>query len=329
MPAELSGSARTNRERKNNNDASCAGGYADISTSVSGGQMFGRVITAMVTPFDKNGALDLDRARALAQHLVAAGSDGLVLAGSTGESPTLSFEEKRDLFGAVVDAVGGRADIIAGTGTYDTRESIHLSKMAAEQGVAGLLVVTPYYSRPPQSGLLEHFKAVAGATDLPVILYDIPIRTGRKIEHPTLLKLAEVPNIIGVKDAVGDLAGTAKLVAETPDDFTVWSGDDAVTLPSLAVGAYGVVSVASHLVGARLQELIAAHVKGDTDQAAKINAELVPLFEVLFITSNPIPLKAALAEVGQPVGDPRLPLVPATDDERSKVRAVLQQLGLV
>jgi 4-hydroxy-tetrahydrodipicolinate synthase len=291
--------------------------------------MFGRVITAMVTPFDENGALDLERARSLAEHLVANGSDGLVLAGSTGESPTLQFEEKRDLFAAIVDAVGSRADIIAGTGTYDTRESIHLSQMAAEQGVDGLLVVTPYYSRPPQSGLLQHFTAVAGATNLPVMLYDIPSRTARKIEHPTLLKLAEVPNIVGVKDAAGDLAGTARLAAEKPDDFTIWSGDDALTLPMLSVGAHGVVSVASHLVGARLQEMIAAHEKGDANQAAAINTELVPIFDVLFITSNPIPLKAALAEVGRPVGDPRLPLVPATNDERAKVRAVLHQVGLV
>jgi len=291
--------------------------------------MFGRVITAMATPFDRNGALDLERAQALAEHLVANGSDGLVLAGSTGESPTLSVEEKRDLFAAVVERVGSRADVIAGTGTYSTRESIHLSQMAAEQGVNGLLVVTPYYSRPPQSGLLEHFTAVAGSTELPVILYDIPSRTARKIEHETLLALAEVPNIVGVKDAAGDLAGTARLVAEKPDDFTIWSGDDALTLPMLSLGAHGVISVASHLVGARLQEQIAAHSKGDLDRAAAINAELVPIFDVLFITSNPIPLKAALDMVGQPVGDPRLPLVPATEAERSKVRAVLEQLGLM
>ena len=169
--------------------------------------MFGRVITAMATPFDREGALDLERARSLAEHLVANGSDGLVLAGSTGESPTLSFEEKRDLFAAVTDAVGARADVIAGTGTYNTAESIHLSTMAAEQGVDGLLVVTPYYSRPPQSGLLAHFRAVAAATDLPVILYDIPSRTARKIEHETLLKLAEVPNIVGVKDAATSRSG--------------------------------------------------------------------------------------------------------------------------
>jgi 4-hydroxy-tetrahydrodipicolinate synthase len=291
--------------------------------------MFGRVITAMATPFDRNGALDLERARGLAEHLVANGSDGLVLAGSTGESPTLSFEEKRDLFAAVTDAVGARADIIAGTGTYNTAETIHLSTMAAEQGVGGLLVVTPYYSRPPQTGLLAHFRAVAKATDLPIILYDIPSRTARKIEHETLLKLAEVPNIVGVKDAAADLAGTARLAAEKPDDFTIWSGDDALTLPMLSLGAHGVISVASHLVGTRLQELVEAHSKGDGDLAASINRELVPLFDVLFITSNPIPLKAALAMIGQPVGEPRLPLVPATEAENTKVRAVLQQLGLV
>lgn len=291
--------------------------------------MFGRVITAMATPFDRNGELDLERARTLAEYLVANGSDGLVLAGSTGESPTLSFEEKRDLFAAVTDAVGARADVIAGTGTYDTAESIHLSSMAAEQGVDGLLVVTPYYSRPPQSGLLAHFRAVAAATDLPVILYDIPGRTARKIEHETLLKLAEVPNIVGVKDAAADLAGTARLIAEKPDDFTVWSGDDALTLPMLSLGAHGVISVAAHLVGPRLQALVEAHTKGDGDLAATINRELVPLIDVLFITSNPIPLKAALEMVGRPAGDPRLPLVPATETEKTKVRAVLQQLGLV
>ncbi|MGZ4242199.1 MAG: 4-hydroxy-tetrahydrodipicolinate synthase [Actinomycetota bacterium] len=291
--------------------------------------MFGRVITAMATPFDREGTLDLERARALAEHLVANGSDGLVLAGSTGESPTLTFEEKRDLFGAVREAVGARADVIAGTGTYDTRETIHLSQMAEEQGVAGLLVVTPYYSRPPQSGLMEHFRTVAASTDLPIILYDIPSRTGRKIEHETLLALAQVPNIIGVKDAAGDLTGTARLAAAKPDDFTIWSGDDALTLPMLALGAHGIISVASHLVGPAIQRLVEAYGKGDASLAASINAELVPIFDVLFITSNPIPLKAALDMVGQPVGDPRLPLVPATEAERSKVRAVLQQLGLV
>lgn len=290
--------------------------------------MFGRVITAMATPFAEDGSLDLSRARDLAQHLIANGSDGLVVCGSTGESPTLSFDEKRDLIGAVVDAVSGRADVIAGTGTYDTRDSIDLSQMAAEQGANGLLVVTPYYNRPPQSGLLAHFRAVARATDLPVILYDIPSRTARKIEHATLLALAEEPTIVGVKDAAGDLAGTARLVAEKPARFTIWSGDDALTLPMLALGAHGVISVASHLAGARIAEMIAAFTKGDVDGAAAIQRELTPLFEVLFITSNPIPLKAALAMIGQPVGDPRLPLIPATDQERSQIRRILDQLGV-
>jgi 4-hydroxy-tetrahydrodipicolinate synthase len=290
--------------------------------------MFGRVITAMATPFTAEGALDVPRARALAEHLVDNGSDGLVVCGSTGESPTLSFDEKGELIGAVVDAVGARADVIAGTGTYDTAETIHLSHMAAEQGASGLLVVTPYYSRPPQSGLLAHFKAVAASVDLPIVLYDIPSRTARKIEHDTLLELATVPNIVGVKDAAGDLTGTSRLAAEKPSDFLIWSGDDALTLPMLSVGAVGVISVASHLVGARIAEMIAAFGKGDVEGAAAIQRELTPLFEVLFVTSNPIPLKAALAMIGQPAGDPRLPLVPATEAERSKVRAVLDRMGL-
>jgi len=291
--------------------------------------MFGRVITAMATPFAADGSLDLAGAQTLARAIVERGSDGLVVCGSTGESPVLSTEEKRDLIGAVVEAVGGRADVIAGTGTYDTRASIVLSRMAAEQGANGLLVVTPYYSRPPQTGLLAHFRAVARATDLPVILYDIPSRTGRKIEHDTILALAQEPTIVGIKDAVGDLAGTARLAAQKPHDFTIWSGDDALTLPMLALGAVGVISVAAHLAGARIAEMITSFGKGDTLGAAAIAAELTPLFEVLFITSNPIPLKAALAMVGLPAGDPRLPLVPATDEQRDQVRAVLTQMGLV
>lgn len=290
--------------------------------------MFGRVITAMVTPFTADGALDLDGAARLAAHLADHGSDALVVTGTTGEAPTLAREEKRDLWRATVEAVRGRCKVIAGTGTYDTRESIELSETAAEQGADGLLVVTPYYSRPPQSGLLAHFTAVAGATELPVILYDIPSRTGRKIEHRTLLELAEVGNIVGVKDAAGDLAGTGRLVAEAPG-LAVWSGDDVLTLPMLAVGAKGVISVASHLAGNRIGEMIAAHEKGDVEGAAAINAELMPLFDVLFITANPIPVKAALDMVGLPAGPVRLPLVDATDEERARVRAVLKRLGLV
>ena len=290
--------------------------------------MFGRVITAMATPFTPDGALDADRAAEFARYLVAHGSDGLVVCGSTGESPVLSFDEKRTLIEAVAGAVGDQVDIIAGTGTYDTRASIELSRMAVEAGADGLLVVTPYYSRPPQSGLLRHFTAIAESVEAPIILYDIPSRTGRKIEHDTILALAEVPNIVGVKDAAGDVTGTARMAADKPDDFTIWSGDDGLTLPMLSVGAHGVISVASHLVGTRIAEMIAAHDKGDVAGAAAINAELTPLFDVLFITSNPIPLKAALAMIGQPVGEPRSPLLPATDEERDQVRTILHSMGL-
>jgi 4-hydroxy-tetrahydrodipicolinate synthase len=288
----------------------------------------GRVITAMATPLRSDGSLDIDGAQALATHLTDHGSDSIVVAGTTGESPTLTHEEKRDLWAAVVEAVRGRAGVIAGTGTYSTAESIELSATAEAAGVDGLLLVTPYYSRPPQSGLLAHFKAVAASTSLPVILYDIPSRTARKIEHPTLLELARVENIVGVKDAAADLAGTAKLAAEAAG-FRIWSGDDALTLPMLAVGAVGVISVASHLVGHRIAEMVAAHDKGDAEGAAQINKELTPLYEALFITANPIPLKAALAMAGLPGGPVRLPLVEATDAERDRIRSVLERLGLI
>ncbi len=288
----------------------------------------GRVITAMATPFRADGSLDVDGAQRLARHLVDHGSDGLVIAGTTGEAPTLTHEEKRDLWSAVAEAVSGRAPVIAGTGTYSSAESIELSHTAEQAGATALLVVTPYYSKPPQSGIAAHFKAIAAETTLPIVLYDIPGRTARKIEHATLLELAAVPNIVGVKDAAADLAGTAKLASEAPG-FKIWSGDDALTLPMLAVGAIGVVSVASHVVGHRLAEMIAAHDKGDAEGAAQINRELGPLFEALFITSNPIPLKAALQMLGLPAGPVRLPLVDATDAERVRVSSALAGLGLI
>ncbi|HEX9694851.1 MAG TPA: 4-hydroxy-tetrahydrodipicolinate synthase [Actinomycetota bacterium] len=288
----------------------------------------GRMITAMATPFGADGSLDLDGAVVLASHLADHGSDGIVLSGTTGESPTLTEPEKKELFAAVVPAVRGRAAVIAGTGTYSTAESIELSKLAAGCGVDGLLIVTPYYSRPPQSGLEAHFRAIAAATDLPVILYDIPGRTARKIEHDTFLKLADVPTIIGVKDAAGDPSGTARLIAALPA-WTIWSGDDAMTLPMLAVGATGVISVAGHLVGDRIGEMIAAHDKGQIDVAAQINRDITPLIEALFCTSSPIPLKAALAMLGLPGGPLRLPLIEATDAEKTTIRAALEKLGIL
>lgn len=289
--------------------------------------MFGRLITAMVTPFDDEGNLDLDVSASLASALIDAGNDGLVVFGTTGESPTMTTDEKREMLRVVVDAVGGRADVIAGTGTYDTRETIHLSQMAAETGAHGLLLVTPYYSRPPQAGLLAHFKKVAGSVDLPIILYDIPGRTGRKIDHSTLVELAAVPNIVGVKDAAGDVAGTARLCAET--GYTVWSGDDPLTLQMLAVGAYGVISVAGNVVARQIADMIAAYTKGDVERAAQINASLLPVYDALFCTSNPIPVKAGVRLLGHAVGEPRLPLIPADPAEISQVRAALEGLGVL
>lgn len=288
----------------------------------------GDLLTAMVTPFDRDGKVDIAQAKALAVWLVDNGSAGLVVTGSTGESPTLNDEEKVALYRAVVEAVGDRAKVVAGTGTYDTAHTIHLTQEAEKAGVHGVLVVTPYYNRPPQSGLLAHFKAVAGATSLPVILYDIPIRTSRKIEHPTLLELAAVPNIIGVKDACGDVQAIARLIAEAPPDFQVYSGNDGDTLAWLSVGAVGVIAVASHVVGPQMAEMVSLFKAGDAEGARKIHLDLMPVFDVMSITTNPIPVKAALELMGHPVGPPRLPLVPATDTERTKIEEVLSRAGI-
>ena len=291
---------------------------------------FGDLITAMVTPFGPDGEsrVDLAAARRLAAWLVDHGSDGLVVTGSTGEAPTLSDAEKVALWKAVVEEVGDRASVIAGSGTYDTAHSVELTKQAEAAGCHAALIVTPYYNRPPQSGLLAHFRAVAEATSLPVVLYDIPSRTGRKIEHRTFMELAQVPNVVGVKDACGDLQAAARLVAEAPPDFQVWCGNDGDTLGWLAVGAVGVISVASHLAGPHMVEMIAAHKAGDVHAALKIHMGLMPVFDVLSITSNPIPVKAALQLLGHKVGPPRLPLPPATPEEIEAIRRVLERAGI-
>ena len=288
---------------------------------------FGDLITAMVTPFGPDG-VDVPAARRLAAWLVDHGSDGIVVSGSTGESPVLTDSEKVALWGAVAEEVGDRASVIAGSGTYDTAHSVELTHWAEKAGCHAALVVTPYYNRPPQSGLLAHFRAVADATPLPVILYDIPSRTGRKIEHRTILELAAVPNIVGVKDACGNLQGAARLVAEAPPDFHVWCGNDGDTLGWLSVGAVGVISVASHLVGPQMAEMIAAYKAGDVHAALKIHQGLVPVFEVLSITTNPIPVKAALELLGHKVGPPRLPLPRATPEETEAIRDVLERSGI-
>jgi 4-hydroxy-tetrahydrodipicolinate synthase len=290
---------------------------------------FGAVVTAMVTPFRDDHSLDLDRAQELATDLLAGGSDALVVAGSTGESPTLTHREKLDLFRAVIDAAGDQGKVVCGTGTYSTAETIELSREAEEAGADGLLLVTPYYNKPPQRGLLEHFRLVADAVDVPIIAYNIPGRTGIRIEHDTLLAMAEVPNIVGVKDSTGDFQAISRLIGEAPADFEVYSGDDWATFGYLCLGAAGVVSVAAHLVGTRIRQMIGLIETGDIAAARKIHEELTPLFNALFITSNPIPVKTALELVGRPVGPPRLPLVPATAEERGRIERALADAGLV
>lgn len=290
---------------------------------------FGSVITAMVTPFYPDGRLDVDGAQSLARQLLDDGSDALVVTGSTGEAATLAHREKVELYRAVVEAAQGRGKVLAGTGTYDTAETVELTHEAQEAGVDGALVVTPYYNRPPQRGLIAHFTAVAESTELPLIVYNIPSRTATLIEADTLLRLAEVENIVAVKDATGDLRTAARIVAESPPGFEVLSGDDWATFEFVCLGATGVISVASHLVGTRMGEMIRLCRTGDVSGALKIHNQLAPLFDALFITSNPIPLKAALEMVGRPAGPPRLPLVPATAEERDRIERALRDAGLL
>jgi 4-hydroxy-tetrahydrodipicolinate synthase len=291
---------------------------------------FGSLMTAMVTPFrEEDHALDVDGAQRLASHLLDTGSDAIVVAGSTGESPTLSYKEKAELFRAVGDVTRGRAKLICGTGTYSTAETLELTQAAEDVGADGLLVVTPYYNKPPQRGLIAHFERVADATDLPIIVYNIPGRTATRIEHDTLLQLAQRSNIVAVKDSTGDFQGVSRLMAEAPPDFEVYSGDDWATFGYVCLGAVGVVSVASHLVGPQIRQMIELILTGDVPAARKIHEDLSPLFNALFITSNPIPLKAALGMIGLPAGVPRLPLVPATAEERTRVRKALEDAGLL
>jgi 4-hydroxy-tetrahydrodipicolinate synthase len=290
---------------------------------------FGSVITAMVTPFRQDHAVDLDRAQELATYLVDNGSDAVVVAGSTGESPTLTQREKSELFRAVGEAIRDRGKLICGTGTYSTAETLELTQAAEDAGADGLLVVTPYYNRPPQRGLVAHFEHIADATELPIIAYNIPSRTATRIEHETLLKIAAKPNIVAVKDSTGDFQGISKLITEAPEGFEVYSGDDWATFGYMCLGAVGVVSVASHLVGPQMRQMIELIETGDVPAARKIHESLSPLFNALFVTSNPIPVKAALEMVGRPCGEARLPLVPATSEERERVRKALEDAGLL
>jgi 4-hydroxy-tetrahydrodipicolinate synthase len=288
---------------------------------------FGSVITAMVTPFDANLALDVDAAVALARWLTDNGSDGLVLAGTTGEGPVLTDEEDLDLWRAVTEAV--TVPVVAGTGSNDTAHTIELTKRAEQCGVAGALVVTPYYNRPGQAGIEAHFRAAAAATQLPILVYDIPIRSGRKIAHDTFVRLSDVGNIVGVKDAALDVAGSARLRAAMPESFEIYSGNDDQTLALLAsAAAVGVISVASHWAGPQIAEMIAAFEKGDVVGAREVNTRLLPswAFESSDAAPNPVPTKAMMRVMGHAVGQCRLPMGPAPAGLEDTAREVLEQL---
>jgi 4-hydroxy-tetrahydrodipicolinate synthase len=288
---------------------------------------FGRLLTAMVTPFAADGSVDLDAAAELASYLVdEMGNDGLVISGTTGESPTTSDAEKADLLRVVLDAVGDRAKILAGVGTFSTEHTLELAATAAKLGAAGLLVVTPYYSKPPQAGIVEHFRRVADSNDVPVILYDIPGRAGVAIATDTMLRLAEHPGIVAVKDAKGDLTASARVIAQS--ELAYYSGDDAMTLPLLSVGAVGVVGTSTHFSAIGTRQLIEAYLAGDVATALRLHQQLLPIYTGIFATQGCILVKAGLKLLGRDVGGLRPPLIEATSAEVEGLRSALAAAGL-
>ena len=288
--------------------------------------MLGAILTAMVTPFRADGSVDLDSFRALARHLVDNGSDGVVVTGTTGEVPTLSDEERFQLYSAALEEVGDRATVLAGTGTYDTRHSVHLTERATELGVHGVLVVTPYYNKPPQRGIVAHFEAISAATDRPVVVYNIPGRVAINIEPETMSQLAKIENVRAVKQANDDLA-QARHIVETGLDL--YAGDDDLIVPFLELGGLGGVCVHTHVVGPQVQEIVRLWTSGDEDGARALDAEIRPSIDLLRVAPNPIAIKAALNLLGHEVGGHRLPLVEATEEERDAVRDCLERLGLL
>jgi 4-hydroxy-tetrahydrodipicolinate synthase len=294
------------------------------------GEPFGRVITAMVTPFADDGSVNYEVAEKLAVHLVDNGSDGLVICGTTGESPTQSWSEEYELFKVVKQAVGSKAKIIAGTGSNSTSEAIAATQKAAKLDLDGSLQVVPYYNKPPQAGLYQHFKAIAEACpDLPIMLYNVPGRTSCNLEPDTVANLAKINNIVAIKEASGDLEQACQIRCLTDFDFAIYSGEDALTLPLLTVGSVGVVSVASHLVGKQMQSMIQAFSTGDNPQATAIQMQLFPLFKALFMTTNPIPVKTALNLQGWNLGKLRSPLCELQLDSLEHLKTVLSQLNLI
>jgi 4-hydroxy-tetrahydrodipicolinate synthase len=293
----------------------------------SSGPPFGRVLTAMVTPFSGDGSLDLDAAAGLASYLIdELGNDGLVISGTTGESPTTSDAEKADLLRVVLDAVGDRATILAGVGTFNTEHTLELAATAAKLGAGGLLVVTPYYSKPPQAGILEHFRRVADATDVPVMLYDIPGRAGVAVATETMLRLAEHPRIVAVKDAKGDLTASSRVIAQS--ELAYYSGDDAMTLPLLSIGAVGVVGTSTHFSAPGTKQLIEAYLAGDVATALRLHQQLLPIYTGIFATQGCILVKAGLKLQGRSAGGLRSPLIEASPAEVEGLRSALAAAGL-
>jgi len=284
----------------------------------------GRLLTAMVTPFDEEGKVDYEQAKKLALALLDSGSDGVVVAGTTGESPTLTREEEYRLFREIKAAVGGRGTVIAGTGSNSTAEAVEATKEAERIGVDACLLVVPYYNKPPQEGLYQHFKTIAESTSLPCILYNVPSRTVVNMSAETVIRLSQVDNIIGVKEASGDLEQIARIINGTRDDFIVWSGNDGDTFPIMAIGGYGIISVASHLVGKQIKQMIDNFIGGRVKEAAAIHHHLLPLFDVLFVVANPIPVKYAVNHVGFRVGRTRLPLVEPDEKTAALIKNTLK-----
>ena len=283
----------------------------------------------MVTPFDNKGNIDFPKTTKLIEHLIRTGSDSLVVAGTTGESPTLTTEEKLALFKHVVKVVDKRIPVIAGTGSNNTKASIDLTKKAEETGVDAIMLVVPYYNKPNQAGLYEHFKVIAEATSLPVMLYNIPGRSVINMEPKTIIELAKIDNIVAIKESSGNLDAATEIIANTSDDFNVYSGDDSIALPLLSIGGAGVVSVASHVIGNELQEMIQQFLKGNYQSAAKSHQKLLPVIQGMFLAPNPVPIKTALQLTGLDVGGVRLPLVPLNEQERINVTNILQSIELI
>lgn len=284
---------------------------------------FGKILTAMVTPFDQNGEIDFPATKNLINYLIANGTDGLVISGTTGESPTLTEEEKVELFKFAVDVVDGRVPVIAGTGSYNTKASIELTKHAENAGVDGIMLVAPYYNKPSQEGLYQHFKAIAEETSLPIILYNVPGRSVVSLSVDTVVRLSEIKNIVAIKEASGNLDAMAEMIEKTADDFSLYSGDDGLTIPVLSIGGAGVISVASHIIGNEMQEMIKKFQIGNIQEAARDHRRLLPVMKILFATPNPTSVKAALNLNGISVGGVRLPMIPLNEEELNTLRNVL------